>query len=69
MAANELHTFLFADISGYSRLTEERGDDAAAEVAIGFAREVARMAAEHGAELVKNVGDAVIVHTTCAATR
>jgi adenylate cyclase len=67
MAANELHTFLFADISGYSRLTEERGDDAAAEVAIGFAREVARMAAEHGAEVVKNVGDAVIVHTTCAA--
>jgi adenylate cyclase len=67
MAANELHTFLFADISGYSRLTEQSGDEAAAEVAIGFAREVARMAAEHGAEVVKQVGDAVIVHTTCAA--
>jgi adenylate cyclase len=64
--ANELHTFLFADISGYSRLTEQSGDEAAAEMAINFARQVAQMAAEHGAELVKCVGDAVMVHATCA---
>jgi class 3 adenylate cyclase len=67
MAVDELHTFLFADISGYSALTEQTGDDAAAAVAIGFAREVTRMAAEHGAEIVKHVGDEVIVHATCAA--
>jgi adenylate cyclase len=67
MAVDELHTFLFADISGYSALTEQTGDHAAAEVAIGFAREITRMAAEHGGEIVKRVGDEVIVHTTCAA--
>jgi adenylate cyclase len=66
MATEELHTFLFADISGYSRLTEQSGDEAAAEIAISFARQVAQMAADHGTELVKCVGDAVMVHATCA---
>jgi adenylate cyclase len=67
MAAEDLHTFLFADISGYSRITEQDGDEAAAELAIRFAEEVTRMAARHGAEVVKWVGDGVMVHTTSAA--
>jgi adenylate cyclase len=65
--AEDLHTFLFADISGYSQLTEQNGDEAAAEVAIRFAQEMAEMAAAHGAELVKCVGDGVMVHSRCAA--
>jgi adenylate cyclase len=68
MAAEELHTFLFADISGYSRLTEQDGDEAAAEVAIRFAHFVAELAERHGAEVVKWIGDGVMIHTTSAAT-
>jgi adenylate cyclase len=62
-----LHTFLIADISGYSTLTELDGDEAAADVAINFASEVSRLAAEHGAEVVKTVGDAAMVHCDSAA--
>lgn len=46
---------------GFTALTELHGDDAAADLATRFAAEVAAMAAEHGAELVKALGDAVMV--------
>jgi adenylate cyclase len=65
-SAKTLHTFLFADISGYSRLTEVGGDEAAAELAIRFAAEAERIAREHGAEVVKRVGDAVMLRCDCA---
>jgi class 3 adenylate cyclase len=65
-SAQTLHTFLFADISGYSRLTEVGGDEAAAELAIRFAAEAERIAREHGAEVVKRVGDAVMLRCDCA---
>jgi adenylate cyclase len=58
----QLHTFLLADITGYSTLAERRGDEAAAELAIRFAEEVSRLAEDHGADFVKAMGDAVIVH-------
>lgn len=58
----QLHTFLLADISGYSTLAERSGDEAAAEVAIRFAEQVARLARDHGTDFVKAMGDAVIVH-------
>jgi adenylate cyclase len=67
MAAQKLQSFLFADLSGYSSFTEREGDDAAADVAIRFAAEVARLAAERGIELVKCVGDAVMVRGEDAA--
>jgi adenylate cyclase len=67
MADETLHSFLFADICGYSSLTERDGDEAAAELAIRFACRVASMAAEHRAELVKQVGDAVMVRGEDAA--
>jgi len=63
----QLHTFLFADISGYSALTELEGDEAAAELALSFGSEVARMARGHGAEMVRQIGDAVMVHCRSAA--
>jgi adenylate cyclase len=63
----DLHNFLFADISGYSRLTEIGGDEVAADLAIRFAAEAERIAREHGAEIVKRVGDAVMVRCDCAA--
>jgi adenylate cyclase len=58
----QLHTFLLADIAGYSSLAERSGDEAAAELAIRFAEEVSRMAEECGTDFVKAIGDAVIVH-------
>ena len=58
----QLHTFLLADLTGFSSLAERDGDEAAADVAIRFAEEVARLAPEHGAEFVKSIGDAVLVH-------
>jgi adenylate cyclase len=63
----KLHTFLIADISGYSTLTEIDGDERAAEVALGFASEVCRLAEEHGAQVVKTLGDAAMVHCDSAA--
>jgi adenylate cyclase len=62
MAAHELHTFLFADIAGYSLLTELDGDEAAADLAMRFVSDASSIACDHGAEVVKGLGDAVMVH-------
>jgi adenylate cyclase len=59
----ETHTFMFADISGYSLLAELDGDEAAADVALAFADRADALAADHGAEVVKSIGDAVMVHS------
>ena len=67
MTADRSHTFLFADISGYSRLTEEHGDEAAAELAISFAVAVEQLARDHDAEVVKRSGDAVMVYGKSAS--
>jgi adenylate cyclase len=55
------HTFAFADLVGYTALTEAHGDEAAADLALAFADEVSLLAAEHGVEVVKTLGDAVMV--------
>lgn len=60
------HTFVFADLVGFTALTEQLGDDAAADIALGFARAAEALAAEHGAELVKLVGDCVMLRTARA---
>jgi class 3 adenylate cyclase len=62
MAPQELHTFLFADIAGYSLLTELYGDEAAADLAMRFVASASTVAGDHGAEVVKGLGDAVMVH-------
>jgi adenylate cyclase len=61
MAEQTLQSFLFADLSGYSSLTEREGDDVAADVAIRFAARVSRLAGGQDIELVKRVGDAVML--------
>jgi len=53
-------TFCFIDLAGFTALTEEKGDDRAADVATRFA-ELARAALEPGDRLVKTIGDAVLV--------
>jgi adenylate cyclase len=67
MARESLHTFLFADICGYSALTEREGDEAAAALGLHFLCEASRIARAHGGELVKGLGDAVMVHVEDAA--
>jgi adenylate cyclase len=57
----ETGTFLFADIAGYTALTEAHGDEDAAELARGFCSAVAGMASAEGGELIKTIGDAVMV--------
>jgi adenylate cyclase len=52
----------FLDITGYTRLTEERGDEAAAELAARLAGLVRRSSLEHGGTPVKWLGDGVMFY-------
>jgi adenylate cyclase len=52
----------FLDLSGYTRLTEERGDQAAAELAGTLAVLVERSSRPHGGTPVKWLGDGVMLH-------
>jgi adenylate cyclase len=52
----------FLDLTGYTTLAEERGDEAAAEVAAGLAQVVQEAAGPHGGRTVKWLGDGVMVH-------
>ena len=52
----------FLDLVGYTRLTEEQGDAAAAALAEALAVLVGRSAREHGGVPVKWLGDGVMVH-------
>jgi len=52
----------FLDLVGYTRLTEEQGDRAAAELAGTLAVLVDRFSREHGGAPVKWLGDGVMVH-------
>src|SRR6266542_1915862 len=52
----------FLDLVGYTRLTEERGDAAAAALAASLAVLVDRSSREHGGVPVKWLGDGVMVH-------
>jgi adenylate cyclase len=52
----------FLDITGYTRLTEERGDEAAADLATRLASLVRRSSQEHGGKPVKWLGDGVMFY-------
>ena len=69
LAAAGLHSRLehppamcFLDITGYTRLTQEQGDAAAAELADRFSRLVQRISVKHGGRPVKWLGDGVMLH-------
>ena len=69
LAALGLHSRLehppamcFLDISGYTRLTEERGDAAAAQLAEELGGVVGQTAVRHGGRPVKWLGDGVMLH-------
>ena len=56
------HTFLFADLVGFTAFTEQVGDDAAADLAVGFQIRAAEMAGLYGCAVIKKLGDAVMIH-------
>ena len=55
------HTFLFADLVGFTALTDAEGDDRAAEVALGLTHRTRALAPAYGATDVKPLGDGVMV--------
>jgi len=69
LAAAGLHSRLdrppamcFLDITGYTRLTQERGDEAAATLAGTLSRVVQRASVSHGGRAVKWLGDGVMFY-------
>lgn len=57
-----LEAAVFADLSGYTRLTEELGDEVAAEMALTLGQLATELAAMHGGSVVKLLGDGVYLH-------
>jgi adenylate cyclase len=53
---------VFADLSGYTRLTEESGDEEAARVSLKLAELVNEIASHHRGTVVKMLGDGVHFH-------
>lgn len=56
------HTFLFADLVGFTALAELEGDNRALEVVLGLQRRVGELLEEHCAEQVKTIGDGLMLH-------
>ena len=52
----------FLDITGYTRLTQERGDEAAADLASTLSRLVQRGSVQHGGKPIKWLGDGVMFY-------
>ena len=52
----------FLDITGYTRLTQERGDEAAADLAATLSRLVQRGSVAHGGKPIKWLGDGVMFY-------
>jgi hypothetical protein len=61
MARHPSPTFVFADLVGYTSLTEQSGDQAAADVAREFRRAMSLLSREHGAWHVKSMGDGAMI--------
>src|SRR5918999_5837844 len=62
-----VQTFLFADLSGFTALTEAHGDEQAADLVAGFCRAVRQLLAAHQAHEVKTIGDALMLRSSDAA--
>lgn len=61
MSEEQWHTFLFADLAGFTALTEAHGDEQAADLVGEFVGAIRALLVEHGAEEIKCIGDAVMI--------
>jgi len=59
-------TFLFADLSGFTALTEHHGDEEAAQLALEFSEACRELLGRHGATEVKTIGDAMLIRCSDA---
>jgi adenylate cyclase len=60
--AKGVGAIVFADLTGYTRLTEEAGDEAAARTSLELTELVKEVAVRHHGEVVKMLGDGVCFH-------
>ena len=58
---SEAHTFLFADLVGFTALAEAEGDDRALAAVLALQRRVHGLLQEHSAEQVKTLGDGLML--------
>jgi adenylate cyclase len=58
----ESRAMCFLDLTGYTRLTEEHGDEAAADLARSLTHHVYRSASRNGGRPVKWLGDGVMIY-------
>jgi adenylate cyclase len=61
MGRHPAPTFVFVDLAGYTALTERRGDDEGARVALAFQRAIGELSRRHGAWQVKSLGDGAMI--------
>jgi adenylate cyclase len=66
LAADE-HTFLFADLAGFTAMTEAHGDEVAADAVADFGKGVRRLLGDFDAEEIKSIGDAVMLRVPDAS--
>lgn len=67
VAASDAQAFVFADLAGFTALTEARGDELAADLVDEFSRATAQRLPRFGAEQVKMIGDALMLRVPEAA--
>lgn len=65
-SSSELRTFLFADVRGYTRFTQEQGDEAAARLVVKFAGLLREGIKARGGRLLELRGDEALVVFTSA---
>lgn len=65
--ADPAHTFLFADLAGFTATTEAHGDALAVDLVDEFCGLAGGLAGEHGVETIKAIGDAVMLRGDDAA--
>jgi adenylate cyclase len=64
--ADQAQGFVFADIAGFTSLTEAHGDERAADVVEHFCAHAAELLERFEGEQVKTIGDAVMIRTGSA---
>ena len=65
---DDSQTFLFADLTGFTALTEVHGDEHAADLVGQFCTEVRSILERRGGEEVKTIGDAILLRADDAAS-
>jgi adenylate cyclase len=62
-----MHTFLFADLAGFTALTEAHGDEQAADLVEEFSRAADGLLPRYGGEQIKTIGDALMLRVETPA--